>query len=283
MRTPKPWLKTPMNALVDSVAPDVHAVSAWASRLRQNEGPDAARLALRSLCERYPANTALAALYEWNDPLWWHSFHFGGIRLERRGPQHFDFVWSVVQNREFARRLKQIPVGLTPAAVLDTLNQDAISLLSERHNIQWVVFRGEVPIGLSMFVNINFRNRTAEQIMGILPGFDVSFSVGDAYCASLLFAFNCLGLNKVQGLIYSNNESIALQQERLGFRREGLLRKAIWDEEHNQYKDLVQIALLREDFVTNRVLQRHIRRQPHDALLDRFRSVARPPLKPAPG
>ena len=272
-----------MNALVDSVAPDLRAVSAWVSRLRQSEGAEAAHLALQSLCERFPANAALATLGEWSDPLWWHSFQFGGVRLERRGPQHFDFVWSVVQNREFARRLKQIPGELTPAAVLDNLNQDAISLLSERHNIQWVVFRGEVPIGLSMFVNINFRNRTAEQIMGILPGFDSSFLVGDAYCASLLFAFNCLGLNKVQGLIYSNNESIALQQERLGFRREGLLRKAIWDEETNQYKDLVQIALLREEFVTNRVLQRHIRRQPHDPILDRFRSFARPPLRPAPG
>jgi RimJ/RimL family protein N-acetyltransferase len=238
---------------------------------------------LQALCQRYPANTSLAELGYWNDRLWWQPFRFGGIRLERRGPQHFDFVWSIVQNRAFARRLKQVPVELTAGELMDTLNQDALSLIPEGRTIQWVVFRDDVPIGLSMFVNINFKNRSAEQIMGILPGFDVSFLVGDAYCASLLFAFNCLGLNKVQGLIYASNESIALQQERLGFRREGLLRQAIWDAEFEQYRDLVQIALLREEFVTNRVLQRHIRRQAHDAVLDIERSVSRAQLSPALG
>jgi len=272
-----------MNALVDSVSPDLRAVSAWVSRLRQSEGAEAARLALQALCQRYPANASLAELSQWNDPLWWQPFRFGGIRLERRGPEHFDFVWSVVQNREFARRLKQVPAELTASELMDTLNQDVVSLIPERQTIQWIVFREDVPIGLSMFVNINFKNRTAEQIMGVLPGFDVSFLVGDAYCASLLFAFNCLGLNKVQGLIYASNESIALQQERLGFRREGILRQAIWDIEFEQYKDLVQIALLREEFVTNRVLQRHIRRQAHDAVLDIARSVSRAPLSQAPG
>ena len=272
-----------MNALVDSVTPDLHAVSAWVSRLRQSEGAEAAHLALQALCQRYPANTSLAELGYWNDRLWWQPFRFGGIRLERRGPQHFDFVWSIVQNRAFARRLKQVPVELTAGELMDTMNQDALSLIPEGRTIQWVVFRDDVPIGLSMFVNINFKNRSAEQIMGILPGFDVSFLVGDAYCASLLFAFNCLGLNKVQGLIYASNESIALQQERLGFRREGLLRQAIWDAEFEQYRDLVQIALLREEFVTNRVLQRHIRRQAHDAVLDIERSVSRAQLSPALG
>lgn len=270
-----------MNALVDSMSLDLPALSAWVSRLRRSEGAESAHLALQAIHRRYPANAALAELVEWSAPRWWQPFRFGAIRLERRGPEHFDFVWSVFQKREFARRLKQVPAGLTPDAVMNTLNQDAVSLLPERGDIQWIVYRDEVPIGLSMFVNINLEHRTAEQIMGILPGFDTSFLVGDAYCASLLFAYNCLGLNKVLGLIYSDNESIALQQERLGFRREGILRQAIWDAELEQYKDLIQIALLREAFVTNRVLQRHIRRQPHDAALDIVREVSRAQLTPA--
>jgi hypothetical protein len=46
---------------------------------------------------------------------------------------------------------------------------------------------------------------------------------------------------------------------------------------------LVQIALLREDFARNRVLQRHISRQPHQALLDQARDWPRFPLSSAPG
>jgi len=263
--------------------PELPQVGSWLERLRVHHGLEEARRALLALVKRYPEEAGLQELLAWHDPMWWSPIEFGGLRLERRGPQHFDFVWSVMLDRGFSANLKQIPPDLTPRDLLHVLTQDQSGLIPQHRAIHWVVFLGDQPIGLSMFVNIHFKNRTAEQIMGLLPGFDNSFNVGDAYCASLLFAFNCLGLNKVQGLIYASNESIALQQERLGFRREGILRQAIWDIESEQYRDLVQIALLREEFVTNRVLQRHIRRQAHDAVLDIERSVSRLPLSQAPG
>jgi RimJ/RimL family protein N-acetyltransferase len=270
-------------AFETSVPPDLPQVRDWLARLRLQKGLGHALDAVRMLHRRQPDNAGVQELLDWHDPMWWHTLEFGGIRLARRAPEHFDYVWQLVLDRPFSSKLKQVSLELTPRDLLQALTQDQIALLPDSRSIQWVVFRGDKPVGLSMFVNINFRNRTAEQIMGIQPPHDHSFLVGDAYCASLLFAFNCLGLNKVQGLIYERNREVAEQQERLGFRREGLLRQAVWNEERQDYEDLLQIALLREDFERNRVLQRHIRRQPHAAFLDQRRDWPRFPMEPIPG
>lgn len=270
-------------AFETSVAPDMPEVRDWLGRLRLQKGLDKAREAVLALRQRQPDHEGVRELAEWHDPRWWQPLVFGGIRLERRGPEHFDFIWSLVLDRDFASKLKHLPETLTPRDLLQALTQDQIALLPDSRSIQWVVFKEDKPVGVAMFVNINFRNRSAEQIMGVLPGHDHSFGVGDTYCASLLFAFNCLGLNKVQGLIYDRNREVAEQQERLGFAREGLLRQAVWNEELQTYEDLLQIALLREDFDRNRVLQRHIRRQPHTPWLDLRQDLPRFPLSRSQG
>lgn len=260
-------------------APDLPQVIAWLDRLRLQQGLDMARQACMTLVQRHPDQPLLEELAQWHSADWWRPLSFGSIRLERRCPDHFDFVWSLVLDSEFSHKLKHLPPDLTPRDLLEALTQDHIALLPQSRSIQWVVFAGDQPIGLAMLVNINFRNRSAEQIMGILPGHDHSFLVGDAYCASLSFAFNCLGLNKVQGLIYKNNQAVATQQERLGFQREGVLRSAVWNEATQGYEDLVQIALLQSEFDHNRVLQRHIKRQASDPFLQVRRHWPRQPLK----
>lgn len=264
-----------------SAPPDLPQVMAWLDRVRLQQGLDAARQACRNLVQRHPDQPLLVELAQWHHPDWWRPLSFGSIRLERRCPDHFAFVWSLVLDTGFSHKLKHLPSDLTPRDLLEVLTQDQIALLPQHRGIQWVVFRDEQPIGLAMLVNINFRNRSAEHIMGILPAHDHSFLVGDTYCASLSFAFNCLGLNKVSGLIYKSNQAVATQQERLGFRREGLLRSAVWNEAAQDYEDLVQIALLQSEFDQNRVLQRHIRRQPSDPFLQARRHWPRQPLKTA--
>lgn len=266
-----------------TVAPDMPEVREWLARLRLQKGLDAARQALHMLRLRHLGHAGVQELIDWHDPQWWQPLEFGGIRLERRTPEHFEFVWSVVLNRDFAAKLKHIPEALTARDLLHILTQDHTALMPDSRSIQWVVFKGDQPIGLAMFVNINFRNRSAEHIMGLLPGHDISVLVGDAYCATLMFAFHCLGLNKVVGMVYGSNREVAEQQERLGFQREGLLRQAVWSDAKQGYEDLLQIALLREDFEHNRVLQGIRRRRPHHAMFEQQRQWPQYPLSSAPG
>lgn len=259
--------------------PELPHVEQWLGRLRQKQGLEEARRAILALARRYPNEGGLQELLQWHDSRWWQDISFGDVRLERRSPKHFEFLWSVVLNREFAAQLKQIPSDLTPKDLLHVLSQDEIGLIPRNRAIHWVVYQGDTPIGLSMFVNIHFKNRSAEQIMGILPGHDHSFNVADAYFSSLLFAYNTLGLNKVQGVIYRSNVKTAVLQERFGFQREGVLREAVWNEEQQRYEDLIQISLLRSEFDVNRFIQRYIGRYPRMPWLMQRQNWPRFPLR----
>jgi RimJ/RimL family protein N-acetyltransferase len=249
------------------VPPQADAIQEWLSRLRAQQGLAKAQETLVHLTRKFPDHTGLQALRDWHDPVWWKPIEFGAIRMERRGPEHFEFLWSLVLQKDFAHQLKHLPPGLTPRDLMLVLSNESMAIIPESRSITWVIFKGDLPIGISMFVNINFKNRTAEQIMGIMPGYDTSFLVADAYFSSLLFAYNCLGLNKVQGLIYDSNESAATLQQRFGFQREGRWRQAVWNEELQRYQDLIQISLLHEEFAVNRFIQRYIGREERSAFL----------------
>ena len=140
--------------------PDIGPIIHWMARLRAQEGVNAAREASLLLCRRYPANESLRELAQWHEADWWRPLSFGSIRLERRSPEHFDFVWSLVMDHEFSHKLKNIPADLTPRDLLEMLTQDHLAILPEIRGSQLVVFHGEQPIGFSMLVNINSRNRS---------------------------------------------------------------------------------------------------------------------------
>jgi len=114
--------------------------------------------------------------------------------------------------------------------------------------------------------------------MGILPGHDRSMAVADACCASLMFAFNCLGMNKVQSRVLTSNPHAAQLQNRLGFTEEARLRQELWAESGERYQDLTLFSMLREEFLIHRTIQRHVRRR-HDARLDVYREWPRQPLR----
>ena len=87
-----------------SVAPDSVQVAAWASRLRMQKNVAAAREMLFHLKGKFPDDDVIASLMEWHRPEWWQDLSFGGIRLVRRTPEHFEFVWSVILNEEFSKK-----------------------------------------------------------------------------------------------------------------------------------------------------------------------------------
>ncbi len=265
-------------AIETRLAPEPIELVDWLRRLRSQKGLRAARQALIPLVRREPHNAAISELSDWHDEAWWQPLQFGGITLERQTSEHFDFVWTVILDRDFSSRLKQLPESLTPRDLLEKLTTDEQSLIPETNAVQWVVFRKGVPVGLAMIVNINFRHRIAELIMGILPGHDRSMAVADACCASLMFAFNCLGMNKVQSRVLTSNPHAAQLQNRLGFTEEARLRQELWAESGERYEDLTLFSMLREEFLIHRTIQRHVRRR-HDARLDVYREWPRQPLR----
>ena len=70
--------------------------------------------------------------------------------------------------------------------------------------------------------------------------------MNEALRCALVWAFANMHLNRVGAQIHPGNRSAIMVVEKLGFAREGLLRKAgYWDE---QYHDLCKFGLLKSEF-----------------------------------
>jgi len=265
-------------AITTRATPQPRELVAWLQHTRSQQGLRAAREALLPLQRRHPDNAAVAELSDWHDESWWQPLRFGSITLVRQAPEHFEFVWTLSLDRDFSSKLTQLPDFPTPKELLEELTFNEQSLIPEINAIHWVVIRDGTPIGLAAIVNINFLHRVAILTLGVVPGHDRSMAVADVCCASLMFAFNCLGMNKVQSRVSAANDHATQLQKRLGFVEEARLKQEVWNESDNQYQDLTLLSMLRDEFAANKVLQRQARRQ-HDPRLDQTRSWPRRPLQ----
>lgn len=258
--------------------PEPRELVAWLQHTRSQKGLRAAREALLPLHRRHPDNPAISELFDWHDACWWQPLRFGCISLERQAAEHFEFVWTLALDTDFSSKLVQFPGFPTPKELLEELTTNEQSLVPEINAIHWVVFKDGTPIGLAAIVNINFLHRVATLSIGVLPGHDRSMAVADAFCASLVFAFNCLGMNKMQSRVSTSNDHATQLQKRLGFTEEACLKQEVWAESDNRYQDLIALSMLRDEFATNKVLQRQVRRR-HDPMLDQTRAWPRHPLR----
>lgn len=112
--------------------PDAGEVADWLRRLRRDHGLAAAQEAVFKLVNQFPNHEELQALAVWHRFEWWQPLDFGAVRLERRSTKHFDFVWATLLDREFSRRLKQVPKGFTPRNLLRYLARDEAALIPEQ-------------------------------------------------------------------------------------------------------------------------------------------------------
>ena len=105
-------------------------------------------------------------------------------------------------------------------------------------------------IGISLIKNINNINRNAE--FAIYIGEDQHRGKGyskEATIKTLKFAFFQLGLKRLYlNVLEKNNVAISLY-EKIGFKKEGLLRSAIF--KNNQFENEILMAILKEEFEQN--------------------------------
>ena len=248
-------------------------------RLRQSRvqhGVGAARQTLITLAQRFPDDASLAELLAWHDERWWLPVRFGGITLTRQTAEDFGFVWSIVLDQPFSSKFMTVPEGITPRDVLQDLTTHEYALIPERGAIHWVVGNSSGPIGLAMLVNINFQHRVAELRLGIMPGNRHPFAALDAVLAGLLFAFNSLGMNKVQARIASTNRRAITCCEKAGFVREAVMRQEVWSVTQQSYEDIVQLSALQPELAVNPLYRYRMKSRWDPWLLERLEWPRRP-------
>lgn len=118
---------------------------------------------------------------------------------------------------------------------------DAVFVIEVKVGKRWV------PIGSCGIHGINWHDRDAE--LGMAIGEKKFWSKGYGTIATKLlvdYAFGQLNLHRVSGGAYAFNTRSIKMQERVGMKREGAVRKAVY--RNGQYHDKVLSGLLREEW-----------------------------------
>ena len=115
---------------------------------------------------------------------------------------------------------------------------------------RWIVQDEDAePLGITGLWDVDWHNRNALTALKIGGRKDLrgkGYGV-DAIKAVMAFAFYDVGLERLYGSILPGNEaSMRAYCEKSGWSVEGVARRHVW--RHGGFVDLVQVAVLREDF-----------------------------------
>ena len=121
--------------------------------------------------------------------------------------------------------------------------------MCNQNNLRLIIeTKEDGPVGLVILVNIDWKNRVGTY--GIKIGNKKFRAKGigtDATMTLNRYAFDELQLNRIEGDFMDSNEvSKKLYFEKLGWKEEGVKRKAVY--KNGQYHDLVFGSILREDY-----------------------------------
>ncbi|HZT96427.1 MAG TPA: GNAT family protein [Chloroflexota bacterium] len=116
------------------------------------------------------------------------------------------------------------------------------------NTVHWTMVVDDQPIGVTGIHNIDWLNRGA--ITGTAIGVRAEWGKGYASEAVRLrteFAFNQLGLERLETFSFAENLGMHKALQRSGYRRIGTRRRAMWRE--GSWHDTALFELLREDWL----------------------------------
>lgn len=145
--------------------------------------------------------------------------------------------------------IEALVTGWAPPLSLDQQMEYFKSHLNHENAYRFVIeTEADGPIGIAILSDLDWKNRTA--------GFGIKTMIGkriktvgagiDAMMAMYRYAFNELGLHRINAHRLADNQGSALLARRCGIQDEGLQRSCIF--KNGQWKDLVIAGILEEDY-----------------------------------
>ncbi len=112
---------------------------------------------------------------------------------------------------------------------------------------RFVIETDERPVGIATLTNIDWKNRTAFHGMKITKNNNRGKGIGtDTVMAIMRFAFDELGLNRLDGSWFYENVASKEMYKKCGWKEEGVLRQYVY--KHGEYRDLYVTGVLKEDY-----------------------------------
>lgn len=102
-------------------------------------------------------------------------------------------------------------------------------------------------VGVATLTNIDWKNRMAEHGIKLANRANRHKGIGtDTVMAIMRYAFDELGLNRLNGSWFSENIPSKTMYMKCGWKEEGIRRKYIY--KNGNYRDLVETGILAEDY-----------------------------------
>lgn len=118
-----------------------------------------------------------------------------------------------------------------------------------RKFIRWCIAEKESDrvIGLITLHDFNISNSHAEIGFMLNKRFWRQNIMGEAANEIIRFAFEIIGLNRIEALIHPDNIASIKLSEKLGFQREGLLNEAAYNLRTDEYEDRLIFGLIKKN------------------------------------
>ncbi|MBS5335295.1 MAG: GNAT family protein [Anaerovoracaceae bacterium] len=121
--------------------------------------------------------------------------------------------------------------------------------VKDRNNLRLTIvsIENDEILGMVNLVNIDWKSRVAFSGIRLFGEEHRGKGYGkDAVLAIMKYAFEELGLNRIEGSIIETNEASKRLYERCGWKVEGIKREAVY--QCGRYYDELQVAVLRKDY-----------------------------------
>lgn len=172
------------------------------------------------------------------------------IRLRAVAPSDRDAVFGVFSDTRAMRYWSRLPMREPREA--DEYVAECAELFEHREVMNWAIARrdDDLLIGTCTLLVINLEHRRCELGYALGPTHWGQGLAREATTLAIRFAFDELALERIEVDIDPRNDASIALAERLGFRREGLLR-ARW-RVGAEIQDAALFGLLREEFTPTR-------------------------------
>ncbi len=168
-----------------------------------------------------------------------------GVELRRHDRANYPLYARWYGDQEVWRLTSWTSEPMKRAAVERLFEDRERSSLDDSFAVHW---EGEdEPVGILSLANINQANSSAD--LSVIVGNEKDRDKGlgtEAIRILLDYAFDDLGLNRVGLSVFEFNETAIHAYEKLGFEKEGRLRKAIWRD--GSFHDAILMSILARDW-----------------------------------
>jgi RimJ/RimL family protein N-acetyltransferase len=167
------------------------------------------------------------------------------IELRRHARENYRLYGEWYGDPEIWRLTSWAASPLSPSAVERLFEEREYSSTDDSFAIH--VKGEEEPIGVISLMSISEANASAELSVMVGPREDRHQGYGaEAIDAILRYGFEELGLNRVGLSVFEFNEGAISTYEKLGFREEGRLRKAL--KRDDAFHDAILMSILRSEW-----------------------------------